>query len=285
MKRTILLLVGFFFVWQFGFAQKAVITGTIISKEDGLPIIGASVVEKGTTNGTVTNFDGVYTISVSPDATLVFSYVGMEKAERKVSGTATLNLQLVSNAISIDEVVVTAMGVKSEKKKLNFAVQSLNSDELMNGQSANFVNSLQGKIAGVSVTNSGGSANAGSQIIIRSISSINPSQNNEPLFIVDGMQVSGGANKAADINPNDIENMTVLKGAAASALYGQEAANGVIMITTKSGKEGSIKVNLNASLQVDNAVRIPEIQNLYGPGAAGFYKEQTGGGWGPLIQN
>ena len=119
MKRTILLLVGFFFVWQFGFAQKAVITGTITSKEDGLPIIGASVVEKGTTNGTVTNFDGVYTISVSPDATLVFSYVGMEKAERKVSGTATLNLQLVSNAISIDEVVVTAMGVKSEKKKLN----------------------------------------------------------------------------------------------------------------------------------------------------------------------
>jgi len=285
MKRTILLLVGFFFVWQFGFAQKAVITGTIISKEDGLPIIGASVVEKGTTNGTITNFDGVYTISVSPDATLVFSYVGMEKIERKVSGTSTLNLELVSNAISIDEVVVTAMGVKSEKKKLNFAVQTVNSDALTDSRSANFVNSLQGKVSGVSVTNSGGSPNAGSQIILRGISSINPSQSNEPLLIVDGMPISGGGSSASIINPNDIENVTVLKGAAAAALYGQEAANGVIMVTTKQGAVGKLVTTINTSIQIDQPVRLPKIQQIFSPGALGFYKPLTGGGWGPLLNS
>ncbi len=285
MKRAILFFFGFFFICLSVFSQKATITGVVTSKDDGLPIIGASIVEKGTTNGTITNYNGVYTISVNTGATLLFSYVGMEPKEVKIVTSANLNVILASSAISIDEVVVTAMGVRQEKKKLNFAVQSVNSDALTDSRSANFVNSLQGKIAGVSVTNSGGSANSGSQSIIRSISSINPSQNNEPLFIVDGMPVSGGANKAADINPNDIENVTVLKGAAASALYGQEAANGVIMITTKSGSEGKVKVSASTSLQIDNAYRVPQIQQMYGPGASGFYKEQTGGGWGPLIQD
>ena len=284
MKKITLFFIGFIFFFQLSYGQKVTVTGKVTAKEDGLPIIGASVMEKGNSNGTVTNFDGVYTLSVSNGATLVFSYVGMEKTERKLSGYPVINVIMNPSSVSIDEVVVTAMGVKQEKKKLNFAVQSLNADELTNGQSANFVNSLQGKVAGISVTNAGGSANAGSQIIIRSVSSINPSQNNEPLFIVDGMQISGGATKAGDINPNDIENVTVLKGAAASALYGQEAANGVIMITTKSGKEGKVKVSVNSSLQFDNAVRVPQIQSMYEPGAAGFYKDQTSGGWGALIQ-
>jgi len=284
MKRFVLLFVSFILALQFSYGQKVTVTGKVTSKEDGLPIIGASVMEKGTTNGTVTNFDGVYSIAVSNSATLAFTYIGMEKAEMKTSGTALVNVILHSSSVAMDEVVVTAMGIKSEKKKLNFAVQSINSENLTQDHSANFVNSLQGKVAGISVTNSGGSANAGSQIIIRSVSSINPSQNNEPLFIIDGMAMSGGANKAGDINPNDIENVTVLKGAAASALYGQEAANGVIMITTKSGKEGKVKVTVNSSVEFDNAVRVPKIQSMYGPGAAGFYKDQTGGGWGPLIQ-
>jgi len=161
MKRTILLLVGFFFVWQFGFAQKAVITGTIISKEDGLPIIGASVVEKGTTNGTITNFDGVYTISVSPNATLLFSYVGMEKTERKVSGTSTLNIELVSNAISIDEVVVTALGVTRAKKALGYAVQDVQGDELAKVKSQNVVSSLSGRVSGVQITTATGQMGGG----------------------------------------------------------------------------------------------------------------------------
>lgn len=283
MKRAILLFVGFFFIWQLGFAQKVNITGTVTSKEDGLPIIGASIVEKGTTNGTVTNFDGVYTLSVSSGATLVFSYVGMEKTEKKVTGTTMLNVVLKSSAIAINEVVVTAMGVKQEKKRLNFAVQSVNSDALTDGRSANFVNSLQGKVAGVSVTNAGGSPNSGSQIILRGISSINPSQNNEPLLIVDGMPISGGGSSAAVINPNDIENVTVLKGAAAAALYGQEAANGVIMVTTKQGAVGKISTTINASLQIDQPVRLPQIQQMFSPGSLGFYKPLTSGGWGPLL--
>ena len=129
--------------------------------------------------------------------------------------------------------------------------------------------------SGVQVSGSGGSPNSSSQIIIRAISSINSGQNNEPLFIIDGMPMRGGGSSAGDINPNDIENMTVLKGAAASALYGSEAANGVILITTKSGKTGQIVVNGSASVQIDNSVRIPKIQQKYAPGNLGFYKENS----------
>ena len=258
------------------------VTGTVISAEDGLPVIGASVLEKGTSNGTITDFDGIYELTVADDAVLVFSYVGLSSQELKVSGPV-MDVTLKGDAIAMEEVVVTAMGVVQEKKRLNFAVQNIGGDALTENKSANFVNSLQGKIAGVSVTNSGGSPNAGSQIIIRGISSINTSQSNEPLFILDGVAISGGGSTAADINPNDIENITVLKGAAAAALYGQDAANGVIMITTKQGEAGKIKVQANGSWQWDQAVRLPQLQQTYGPGAQGFYKDKTSGGWGPML--
>ena len=258
------------------------VTGTVISAEDGLPVIGASVLEKGTSNGTITDFDGIYELTVADDAVLVFSYVGLSSQELKVTGPK-MDVTLKGDAIAMEEVVVTAMGVVQEKKRLNFAVQNIGGEALTENKSANFVNSLQGKIAGVSVTNSGGSPNAGSQIIIRGISSINTSQSNEPLFILDGVAISGGGSSAADINPNDIENITVLKGAAAAALYGQDAANGVIMITTKQGEKGKIKVQANGSWQWDQAVRLPQLQQTYGPGAQGFYKEQTSGGWGPML--
>ena len=258
------------------------VTGTVISAEDGLPVIGASVLEKGTSNGTITDFDGIYELTVADDAVLVFSYVGLSSQELKVSGPV-MDVTLKGDAIAMEEVVVTAMGVVQEKKRLNFAVQNIGGDALTENKSANFVNSLQGKIAGVSVTNSGGSPNAGSQIIIRGISSVNTSQSNEPLFILDGVAISGGASTAADINPNDIENITVLKGAAAAALYGQDAANGVIMITTKQGEAGKIKVQANGSWQWDTPTRLPQLQQTYGPGAQGFYKDKTSGGWGPLL--
>ncbi|MFV0390884.1 MAG: SusC/RagA family TonB-linked outer membrane protein, partial [Paludibacteraceae bacterium] len=183
----------------------------------------------------------------------------------------------------LEEIVVTALGIQTEKKKLNFAVQSVNSDALTDGKSQNFVNALQGKIAGLSVTNSSGSPNSGTQIIIRGISSVNNSQNNEPLFVLDGMPLAGKGSAAADINPNDIENVTVLKGAAASALYGQDAANGVIMITTKRGEAGKISVTANTSFQYDAPTRLVELQNSYAPGSQGFYRDKTMGGWGPLL--
>lgn len=284
MKKITLLIIAFTMCAAFAYSQKVAISGTITSKEDGLPIIGASVVEKGTSNGTITNFDGVYNLSVSNGATLVISYVGLEKQEKKVGNEKVINIVLTSGAVAIEEIVVTAMGVKQEKKKLNFAVQTLNSESLTDSKSANFVNSLQGKVSGVRVTNAGGSPNSGTQIILRGISSINGQQNNEPLFIVDGMPISGGGSSAALINPNDIENVTVLKGAAASALYGQEAANGVIMVTTKQGTAGKISTEVSAGIQIDQPVRLPQIQQLFGPGSMGFYKPLTGGGWGPLLQ-
>ncbi len=258
------------------------VSGVVISTEDGLPIIGASVLEKGTSNGTITDFDGMYELTVQDGAVLVFSYVGMTTQELTVSGPQ-MDVRLSSDAIAMEEVVVTAMGVVQEKKRLNFAVQNIGGESLNESQNSNFVNSLQGKIAGVSVTNAGGSPNSGSQIIIRGISSVNNSQSNEPLFILDGVPVNGGASAAADINPNDIENITVLKGAAAAALYGQDAANGVIMITTKQGEAGKIKVQANASWQWDTPTRLPELQSTYMPGSQGFYKEKTSGGWGPML--
>ena len=258
------------------------VTGTVISAEDGLPVIGASVLEKGTSNGTITDFDGMYELTVADGAVLVFSYVGLSSQELKVTGEV-MNVTLKGDAIAMEEVVVTAMGVVQEKKRLNFAVQNIGGDALTENKSSNFVNSLQGKIAGVSVTNAGGSPNSGSQIIIRGISSVNNSQSNEPLFILDGVAISGGGSTAADINPNDIENITVLKGAAAAALYGQDAANGVIMITTKQGEAGKIKVQANGSWQWDTPTRLPQLQQTYGPGAQGFYKDKTSGGWGPML--
>ncbi len=260
------------------------VTGVVTSADDGFPVIGASIMEKGTTNGTITDFDGIYELTVGDKATLVVSYVGMKTQEIQVKGSKH-DVVLQSDAIAVEEVVVTAMGVVQEKKRLNFAVQNIDSESLTQNKSANFVNSLQGKIAGVSVTNGSGSPNAGSQIIVRGISSINPSQSNEPLFIMDGMPLSGGASAAADINPNDIENITVLKGAAAAALYGQDAANGVIMITTKRAQEGKVSVTANASLQWDEPARLMELQQTYGPGAQGFYIDKASGGWGPMLKD
>lgn len=260
---------------------KIDVSGVVVSQEDGEPVIGASVLEKGTSNGTITDFDGKFALSVADNATLVISYVGMTTQE--VKATKAMKVTLASEAIAVEEVVVTAMGVVQEKKRLNFAVQNVTADALTDAQNSNFVQSLQGKVAGLTVTNGSGSPNAGSQIIIRGISSVNTAQSNEPLFILDGMPISGGGSAAADINPNDIENVTILKGAAAAALYGQDAANGVIMITTKKGEAGKIKVQANASWQWDTPTRVMELQSSYAPGSQGFYKDKASGGWGPLL--
>lgn len=282
MKKKLLVFLVLFGVVAASYAQQLV-TGVVTSSEDKMPVIGASVLVKGTTQGTITDIDGKYSIKVPGNATLVFSYVGMKEHSVKVN-SSRINVIMEPTSIQMDEVVVTAMGVKAEKKKLNFAVQSLSQEEVTAGQAANFVSSLQGKIAGVQVSNGGGSPNANTQVQIRAISSISNSQSNEPLFIIDGMAVRGGGMSAGDINPNDIENMTVLKGAAASALYGQEAANGVIMITTKSGKAGKMSVSGSASVQFEHSVRVPQMQQKYVPGALGFYKyNTTASAYGPLL--
>ncbi|MEG1587228.1 MAG: SusC/RagA family TonB-linked outer membrane protein [Bacteroidales bacterium] len=284
MRKQLLFLLVLFISAVSVFAQQKV-TGLVLSSEDGLPVIGASVIVKGTTVGSITDIDGKFVIEVpDKDATLVISYVGMEDKEVKVGGQTHLKIALAPKVEALEEVVVVAMGVKAEKKKLNYAVQTLSSDEVTAGQSSNFVTSLQGKIAGVQISGNGGSPNGGTNIQIRALSSMSPSQNNGPLFVIDGMAVNGSGSNMENINPNDIENMSVLKGAAASALYGSQGANGVVLITTKSGKAGKIQVNANASVQIDNCVNVPEIQSMYAPGVQGFYKPLQSGGWGPLIQ-
>ncbi len=283
MRKQLLLL--FSLIAVLGYAR--VVTGVVTQKSDGETIIGASVQVKGTTRGTATDIDGKYSIEVNDGEVLEISYVGMTPVSVKVGrGQSVINIEMEENSQVLQEVVVTAYGQTQEKKKLNFAVQSLSSDQVTAGGSANFANSLQGKVAGLQVSTGGGSPNSSTQLIIRAISSVNNSQSNEPLMVVDGVAIRGKGSTLADINPDDIENMSVLKGAAASALYGQEGANGVILITTKSGsKDGSIKVSASATLEISNCMRIPKLQSAFAPGSKGFYKENVGGGgWGPYIQ-
>lgn len=278
-KQLLLLLFSLFAV--VGYART--VTGTVTQASDGEPLIGVTVTVKGASTAAPTDIDGKYSIEVSGDnAVLNFSYVGMNPMSVTVGNRDVVDVQMSENSTVLEEVVVTAMGQVQEKKKLNFAVQALSSDEVNAGQSANFVNSLQGKVAGVQVSNSGGGANAASQIVIRAISSINSGQSNEPLFVIDGMPVRGGASSAADINPNDIETMSVLKGAAASALYGQEGANGVILITTKSGKEGSVTVTASGGWELSEVARLPKLQSKYIAGGSGIYTTNANGGWGPV---
>ena len=281
MKKQLLLLLFSLFAVM-GYART--VTGVVTSASDKEPIIGASVQVQGTTRGAATDLDGKYTLEAQDNDVLVVTYVGMTPQKVKVGGRDVVDIVLQENSQVLEEVVVTAMGQTQEKKKLNFAVQSLNADDVSAGQSANFANSLQGKVAGLQVSTGGSSPNGSTQVIIRAISSINNSQSNEPLVIVDGMPIRGSGSSLGDLNPNDIENMSVLKGAAASALYGQEAANGVIMITTKRGQEGTMQVTATGGWEISNAIHTPKIQNLYEAGGGGFYsRNAASGGWGSYL--
>lgn len=282
MKKQLFLLLFFLITIM---AQARVVTGTVYDS-DGEPALGASVSLKGAKTGVATDFDGKYSINVPNDnAVLTFSMVGHKTVFETVGSRTVIDVNLPANAEVLDAVVVTAMGQSQAKSKLNFGVQELKSDEVLAGQSANFVNSLQGKVAGVRVSTSGGSPNSASQIVIRAISSINNAQSNEPLFVIDGMPIRGGGSSIGDINPSDIETMSVLKGAAASALYGQEGANGVIIITTKSGKEGKVNVAVNGGWEISNTLNLPSLQKEYIGGANGFYVANSSGGWGPKMNS
>ena len=231
-------------------AQTSKVTGKVVG-EDGEPVIGASIIVKGTTVGTVTDFDGNFTLDVPSDGKqLVISYIGMKSKEVVVS--PNVNVTLMSDTQNLDEVVVTAMGISKEKKALGYAVQDVKSDELTQGANTSLSGALQGKVSGIDIASSSGMPGASSKIMIRGARSF--TGDNSPLYVIDGMpiastadvntdtmnngSVSGAdyANRAVDLDPNDIESINILKGQAASALYGMRASNGVIVITTKSGK-------------------------------------------------
>lgn len=280
-----LLMIGFGLVN----AQPSAVKGKILSAEDGLPIIGASVKVMGTQVGTITDANGNFTVSLPGSAkTLQISYVGMKTVE--VEAKNNMVVQLESDALMIDEVVVTAMGISRDKKSLGYAVQQVSGESLNQVKSDNFITSMSGKVAGVSIknnTNFGGSTN----IVIRGANSL--TGNNQALFVIDNIpvdnsntnnsgQVTGRngydyGNAAADINPNDIESVSVLKGAAATALYGSRAANGVILITTKKGKASGtskapkVRISSNVTMSTVDGSTFPKYQKEYGAGYGKYY--------------
>lgn len=289
---------------QFSFAQEKTVTGVV--SDDLGPIAGANVVVKGTTRGTTTDFDGNYAISAKQGDVLVVSYVGYANQEVTVGSASTYNVTV--KAAQLEEVIVTAaLGVKKSEKAITYAAQSVKGEDLTEARESNIVNSLSGKIAGVQVTNASGNVGSSSRIVLRGVSSI--TGNNQPLFVVDGVpfdntsygnsSATGGQdlpNGAASINPNDIESVTVLKGPTAAALYGLRASNGVILITTKSGKKGKFEVNFNTNVTFSNPLVLPSYQNSYGQGqSTDFFKfdtgDSTGNGyndvedvsWGPAL--
>ncbi|MDR3350341.1 MAG: SusC/RagA family TonB-linked outer membrane protein [Prevotellaceae bacterium] len=265
--------------------QSKTVTGTVVDKQ-GEPLAGVTVSLQGTSVVTLTDVNGQYSIPVQSDnQTLRFSYIGYKPV---TAGTAqsVIRITLEEDALLIDEVVVTAMGIKKERKALGYAVQDIKSEELLKNKTANPINSLSGKIAGVNVTQSSGAAGSGAQIILRGGTSLDESRDNQPLFVVDGMiydnstsvvgssgfdgmtgTATTNSNRVMDINSEDIENMSILKGPAASALYGSRAANGVIIITTKKGSEGSISVDFSTKFSTAWANRLPEQQSTYGRGS------------------
>jgi len=268
--RYLLTLVALLFL-QGVIAQT--VTGTV-SDEAGAPIPGANVIEKGTSNGTTTDFDGKYSITVSEGATLQFSILGYSEKEVVVGGQTTINVSLAEGE-QLDEVVVTALGIKRAEKTLTYSQQTVGGDDLTKSKDINFVNALSGKAAGVEVRQSSSGPGGSTKIQIRGHKSA--SGDSSPLFVIDGVpmvnnrgsQPSGwdgvdGGDGLSALNPDDIESMSVLKGANAAILYGSEGANGVVIITTKSGKAGKTKVQFNSSMSVRSIISTPELQFRYG---------------------
>ncbi|MFD2035299.1 SusC/RagA family TonB-linked outer membrane protein [Belliella marina] len=282
----------FFLLLLFGMsslhAQQLTVSGKVTSQEDGGPLPGVSILVQGTTIGAVTDIDGTYTIQVPAGVeTLEFSYIGFVRQNIAIRNRSTINVEMAPDISQLSEVVVTAFGLTQEKKKLAFSQQEVGSSEIVASREQNVVDALNAKVAGVQVTRQGGSAGAGSSIVIRGIQSI--SGQNQPLFVVDGVPVnnsfrasigtSGGvdyANRAIDINPNDIESISVLKGPAATSLYGIQGATGVVLITTKKGsRKKGFSVDITSNTSTDRIMNYFPAQLRYSQGDNGVYSGGT----------
>ena len=280
-------------------AAKKTITGRIVDAT-GEPLIGVTIMEKGTTNGSITDYDGNYSLSVPGNAVLQFSYIGYKSVEMKVEGKEVIDLTMHEDTEVLDEVVVTALGIKREKKMLGYAVQELKSDELNKTGDPSVTSALQGKVAGLSMNTSSTGLGGSTKITIRGNSSL--SDNNQPLWIVDGVPFSdnstsdasfyGGVDRGGaslDINPDDIESISVLKGPNAAALYGSRAGNGVILVTTKKGsKKDGFGIRYTGNFTWSSVAETLEQQERYGQGQIGAnggasYTKETSGSWGPVL--
>jgi TonB-linked SusC/RagA family outer membrane protein len=297
MKKTLLSAWILLFISMpfWALSQSRQITG-IVTDEKGAPLSGASVLQKGTTNGTSTDDRGSYTITVTGvSPVLVFSFAGRQSQEMAVGTGAIYNVSLGSSG-AMSEVIVTALGIRKEKRSLGYTVQSVNAEDLTVNHQSNVVNALQGKVAGVTISSTGGAPGQGARIQIRGINSLDAGRNNQPIFIVDGVEVDnstfttgggdtrGMTNRAADINPDDIESISVLRGGAATALYGIRAANGAVLITTKSARAGKIQVSYTGSYGFDNVNKTPDVQTKFTQGYLGVYDNTSfWPSWGPTV--
>ncbi len=267
------------------YAQQIVVKGTVIAKEDGLGIPGVNIYATKSKVGTITDFNGNYTLKLpSKNDTIKFSFIGYASQTKPVGGSATINITLEQSAVMMSEIVVTALGIKRDKKSLGYSIQKVDGEDLQSAKDVSVINKLSGKVAGLVVSSTNGGAAGSSRIVLRGNNSFN---NNQALIVVDGVPIDnstvssatgewGGkdyGNGISDINPDDIESVSVLKGASAAALYGSRAANGVILITTKKGtSRKGIGVTFSSSSSVDAAYLQKDFQNEYGAGSNGKFE-------------
>ncbi|MBR5297317.1 MAG: TonB-dependent receptor plug domain-containing protein, partial [Parabacteroides sp.] len=276
--------------------QDARVTGVV---EDSLgPVAGASVLIKGTTRGTMTDMDGRFTLDNLQEGDIIqISFIGYITQEIPYTGQSTLTIRLEEDTQKLDEVVVTALGMKRDKKALGYAMQELKGDDLLASREPNLANTLSGKVSGLQIVRSSNGIGGSSKIVLRGNSSLTGS--NQPLIVVDGTPMdnfTGGVddvwgntgadmgNGLSDINPEDIESMTVLKGASAAALYGSRAGNGVILITTKSGRKNEgLGITISNGMTAESIFLKPQMQNSFGQGTVGIYDNQSRLSWGPKV--
>ena len=296
MKKILLVCFSFALVFNV-WAQDRNVSGKVTSAEDGSALPGVSVLLKGTTVGTVTDADGNYKITVAGSGgTLVFSFIGMTGSEVEIGDRSVVDVSLGLDVKQLSEIVVTAGGVEQSKKSLGYAIQTVNANDLIESRQSNLINALNSKSAGVSVVSSAGTPGASAQIRIRGGSSI--SRSNDPLFVIDGIPVDNSStdngvagvnqsNRLIDINPNDIETMTILKGPAATVQYGIRGSNGVVIVTTKKGRnKQKASINFSTTTTVDEVNKLPEMQLSWAQGRNGVYQDPSSGqatSWGPAI--
>ncbi|WP_165501702.1 SusC/RagA family TonB-linked outer membrane protein [Pedobacter frigiditerrae] len=290
-KKLLMLFLGIFLTAIQAMAQQVTVTGKITSAEDGLPIPGASVKIKGTAIAVQTSTTGTYSIKTKAGDVLQFVYLGLLTQERTVGSNTVINVDLLSDTNKLNEVIVTAQGIERTKRSLGYDAQSVKGAEIAQTQRENFINGLQGRVAGLTITPTNGTPGASSSIIIRGAISLDG--DNQPLFVVDGLPISNNTfdeyklvgtgsinrnndygNRAMDINPEEIESITILKGPEAAALYGTQGASGAVVITTKKAKAGKATVSYSNNFRLTEVYRYPDIQTVYGGGAGGIFDEE-----------
>ena len=295
MKKTLLTLSVLFFLLIQAISQNRIITGKV-TNEQGMSVPTASVVIKGSKSGTTTDENGNFSISVSQTAkTLIISSLNFINQDVNIVGKNAVMVSLSANTQNLNEVVITALGIAKDKRAVGYSTATVKGEDLTKARETNVINSLAGRVSGVRINSASGTLGGSSLIIIRGANSLDG--NNQPLFVVDGFPINNSAagggtngtnvdygNRAGDINPDDVETMSILKGAAAAALYGSLAKNGAVIITTKKGKKNSkTNVAFNSSVRYDNILKIPEFQNEYAQGNYGVYDLKYSNGWGPKI--